>query len=36
MNDLIKAMLDITSMIVGIIYIDRLIELMKLVKRTKK
>ncbi len=36
MNDLIKAILDITSMIVGIIYIDRLIELIKLMKRTKK
>lgn len=36
MNDLIKAILDITSIIVGIIYIDRLIELVKLIKRTKK
>lgn len=36
MNDLIKVILDITSMIVGIIYIDRLIELIKLMKRTKK
>ncbi len=36
MNDLTKAILDITSMIVGIIYIDRLIELIKLMKRTKK
>lgn len=36
MNDLIKTILDITSMIIGIIYIDRLIELIKLMKRTKK
>lgn len=36
MNDLIKTLLDITSMVVGIIYIDRLIELIKLMKRTKK
>lgn len=36
MNDLIKAILDIASMIVVIICIDRLIELIKLMKRTKK